>query len=100
MRISWATIAFGFLLSAAFAAACWWTAGVGLGLFFGSVAVVATLAGPLSLAGNDKWNRTLSWAAAVDGAGTVLLVAAAVSVVTFGQWLSCYLVLCAFAVAL
>jgi hypothetical protein len=99
-RLHWPTIVFAFVLSAAFTAVCWWAAGIGLGLFFGSAAVVATLAGPLSLAGMDRWNRLLAWAAVVDGAGTVLLVATLLSVVTLTQWLWCYLILCVFAFAL
>lgn len=99
-RLHWPTIVFAFLLSAAFTAGCWWAAGIGLGLFFGSAAAVATLAGPLSLAGSDRWNRLLAWAAVVDGAGTVLLIATFLSVVTLTQWLWCYLVLCASAFAL
>src|SRR3954469_24654167 len=88
------------ILCAAAAGLCYAAAGNSLGFYFGPVALMCLILPPIACAQSDRVDTLIVGAAAIDGTGLGWLLAVIGSATTFVQWLQCYLVIAAFALAL
>jgi hypothetical protein len=88
-----------FLLLALLTACCYLAANPTLGLYLGGLALAMTLTPQFVIAHRASIERVLSVGSLIDGVGIVWLVAMFQSDVTFGQWLTAYILLAACAIA-
>jgi hypothetical protein len=88
-----------FFLLGLLTACCYLTAGATLGLYIGGIALAMTLTPQFVVAHRASIERVFAVASLIDGAGIVWLIAMFRSDVTFGQWLTAYILLAACAIA-
>ncbi|MGE5608020.1 MAG: hypothetical protein ACM359_02095 [Bacillota bacterium] len=88
------------LLSSLLMLLCYIATGPTLGLYFGGIAVFTLIGPALVLAETDRWNRAFVADAIVSIIALTWLLPVFQSLVGFGHWFGCYLLLAAYALAL